>query len=135
MRCWRHEGFSFRYSSLLFRLDCWLFCHDYNLNHMHYNQLRTVAEEASVAATMFTNLQAESEGKIVFNQTEGHKAIKAVLKSMLKTDENLNPLGGVIGRRKLHIKHTFLMIQIQHIQKVLLIRKQVLSLRCCDLPL
>ncbi len=38
---------------------------------MHYNQLRTVAEEASVAATMFTNLQAESEGKIVFNQTEG----------------------------------------------------------------
>ncbi len=84
----------FGIAAFFFSLFIWLFCHDYNLNHLYYVQLRNTAEEASVAATMFISPQEESEGRIVFNQAEGHKAIRAVLKSMLKTDESLNPSEG-----------------------------------------
>ncbi len=101
------KAFLFGIAAFFFGLIVWLFCHDYNLNHMHYNQLRTVAEEASVAATLFTNSLAESEGNIVFNPTEGHKAIKAVLKSMLKTDENLNPVEGSYWQEQITYKAYF----------------------------
>jgi len=74
-----------------FSLFVWLFCHDYNLNHMYYMQLRTAVEEASVAASMFTEQTEEKEGRIVFNQVEGHEAIKAMLETMLRTDDSLNP--------------------------------------------
>jgi hypothetical protein len=57
-------------------------------------QLRTAAEEASVSATMFIDPQDESEGRIVFNQAEGQKAIKAIIKTMLKTNDSLIPVEG-----------------------------------------
>ena len=81
----------FGIAAFVFSMFIWLFCHDYYLNHNQFMQLKRTAEEASVAATMFINPQQESEGKIVFNQPEGHKAIRAMLKAMLKTDDSLNP--------------------------------------------
>lgn len=81
----------FGIATFFFSLFVWLFIHDYNLNHIHYMQLRTVAEEASVSATMFIYPEEEKEGRIVFNQVEGHKVIKAMIKTMLKTDDDLNP--------------------------------------------
>lgn len=88
------KAFLFGIAAFFLGLFIWLFCHDYNLNHMYYNQLRTAAEEASVAATMFTYPQEEKEGRIVFNQVEGYKVINAMLESMLKTDDSLNPIEG-----------------------------------------
>ena len=86
------KAFLFGLAAFIFSLFVWLFCHDYNLNHMYYMQLRTATEEASVAAAMFIDPQEESEGKIVFNQEEGHKAIRAIIKSMLKTNDSLIPV-------------------------------------------
>lgn len=88
------KAFLFGIAAFIFSLFVWLFCHDYNLNHMYYMQIRTATEEASVAATMFIDPQEESEGRIVFNQVEGNKAIKAIIKSMLKTNDGLNPVEG-----------------------------------------
>ena len=86
------KAFLFGIAAFIFSMFVWLFCHDYNLNHTYYMQLRTAAEEASVAATMFTDPQEENEGRIVFNQDEGHKAIVQMIKTMLKTDDDLNPI-------------------------------------------
>lgn len=86
------KAFLFGLAAFIFSLFVWLFCHDYNLNHMYYMQLRTATEEASVAAAMFIDPWEESEGRIVFNQAEGHKAIKAIIKSMLKTNDSLIPV-------------------------------------------
>lgn len=86
------KAFLFGLAAFIFSVFVWLFCHDYNLNHMHYMQLRTAAEEASVAAAMFIEPGEESEGRIIFNQTEGHKAVKAIIQSMLKADDSLIPL-------------------------------------------
>lgn len=85
------KAFLFGIAAFIFSMLVWLFCHDYNLNHIYYMQLRTATEEASVAATMFTELQEENEGRIVFNQEEGHKAIAQMIKTMLKTDDDLKP--------------------------------------------
>jgi len=95
------KAFLFGIAAFFLGLFIWLFCHDYNLHHMHYIQLRTAAEESSVAATLFTDPQEEKEGRIVFNQVEGHKAINAMLKSMLKTDESLNPVEGSYWQDKI----------------------------------
>lgn len=86
------KAFLFGLAAFIFSLFVWLFCHDYNLNHIYYMQLRTATEEASVAAAMFIDPREESEGKIVFNQEEGHKAIRAIIKSMLKTNDSLIPV-------------------------------------------
>lgn len=92
------KAFLFGIAAFIFSLFVWLFCHDYNLNHIYYMQLRTTTEEASVAATMFIDPGEESEGRIVFNQAEGHKAIKAMIKTMLRTDDALNPVEGSYWR-------------------------------------
>lgn len=86
------KAFLFGIAAFIFAMFVWLFCHDYDLNHIYYMQLRAAAEEASVAATIFTNPEEENEGRIVFNQEEGHKAIRAMIETMLKTDSDLNPL-------------------------------------------
>ncbi len=61
---------------------------------MHYNQLRTAAEESSAAAALFTDNQAENDGNIVFNQTEGHRGDKGSIKDHAETDDSLNPVEG-----------------------------------------
>jgi len=95
------KAFLFGVAAFFLGLFIWLFCHDYNLHHMHYAQLRTTAEEASVAATLFTYPQEEREGRIVFNQVEGHKAITAMLIAMLKTDDSLSPVEGSYWQDKI----------------------------------
>lgn len=101
------KAFLFGIAAFFFGLFVWLFCHDYNMNHMYYNQLRTAAEEASVSAALFTDPEQENEGKVVFNREEGDKAIKAMLKSMLKTDDTLNPTEGSYWQDKISYKAYF----------------------------
>ncbi|PYG84327.1 hypothetical protein LY28_03641 [Ruminiclostridium sufflavum DSM 19573] len=98
------KAFLFGIAAFIFSMLVWLFCHDYNLNHIYYMQLRTAAEEASIAAAVFTDPLEEKEGRIVFNSEEGHKAIRAMLETMLKTDSDLNPLEGSYWQDK--IKYT-----------------------------
>lgn len=78
-------------AALILSLFFYSFNNDFNLNKHASNNLRYVCEEASVAGTLFQQKNQFSIGKIVFNQEESLKAIEAVIISMLKLDENLNP--------------------------------------------
>lgn len=98
------KSFLFGIATFLFSLFVWLFCHDYNLHHIYYEQLRHTAEEASVAAAMFTDTQSEKRGQIVFNRAEGEKVVHAMLKIMLKTDDNLVPLETSYWRDQIEYK-------------------------------
>lgn len=78
-------------ATLILSLFCYSFNNDFNLNKHANNELRFVCEEASAAGTLFLDEGEFSIGKIVFNQQESLKAIKAVIAYMLKLDENMNP--------------------------------------------
>lgn len=78
-------------AALILSMFFYSFNNDFNFNKHANNELRFVCEEASVAGTLFQQKDQYSMGKIIFNQEESIKAIEAVIVSMLKLDENLNP--------------------------------------------
>lgn len=78
-------------ATLIFSLTFYLFIHDYNENKLANNELRIVCEEASVAGSLFIDLEEYSEGRIVFNQGQGDKAIRDIIIKSLKLDESLSP--------------------------------------------
>src|SRR5665648_149469 len=75
-------------------LCCYVFIFWYDLGEARAKnyELKYVAGEVSVSASLFISDEEFSNGKKVFNQVEGNKAIKHQLKNLLKLDESLNPL-------------------------------------------
>lgn len=78
-------------ATLIFSLTFYLFIHDYNGNKLANNELRIVCEEASVAGSLFIDLEKYSEGQIVFDQGQGDAAIRDIIIESLKLDESLSP--------------------------------------------
>lgn len=78
-------------ATLIFSLTFYLFIHDYNENKLANNELRIVCEEASVAGSLFIDLEEYSEGRIVFNRGQGDAAIRDIIIESLKLDESLSP--------------------------------------------
>jgi hypothetical protein len=78
-------------AALLLSLIFYLFLHDFNMNRQAFEDLKVVCEEASVAGALFIDQEEYSEGRIVFNQAESIKAIEAVIKTMLRLDDNMMP--------------------------------------------
>lgn len=68
-----------------------LFTHDYNQFIRQYEHLKYVVDEAAATANLFLVDQESLEGERVFNQTEGDKAIRYLLKEGLALDSNLRP--------------------------------------------
>lgn len=56
--------------------------------------LKYVADECSDSASLFYNTSQFGKGKKTFNQIEGKKAIKDILKKNLNLDDTLTPLPG-----------------------------------------
>ncbi len=78
-------------AAFLLAITCYSFTHDYNLNRHSLVELRMVCEEASAAGTLFYYKDHYSNGKVVFNQDESRKAIKAVIAAMLRLDCDFEP--------------------------------------------
>jgi len=57
-------------------------------------RLKFVAEECADSAALYYDLEAYSQGKIIYNQDEGIKAIEYMLKTHLKLDDSLKPVSG-----------------------------------------
>lgn len=85
------KPFIFGIAAFLLAITCYCFTHDFNLNKQQLVDLKTVCEEASVAGTLFYFSDGFSSGSITFNQEESTKAIEAIIISMLRLDENMNP--------------------------------------------
>jgi hypothetical protein len=68
-----------------------IFQFEYNNHARHMEKLKYVAEEAAAAATQYYDLPQYSEGKIIFNQSEGTKAADYVIKRNLKLSSSLQP--------------------------------------------
>jgi hypothetical protein len=68
----------------------------YQQDHNSYiralESLKYVADECSASASLYFDKSEYAEGRMVFNQSEGIKAIEYILKKGLKLDDSLNPL-------------------------------------------
>lgn len=63
--------------------------------YQRYNyDLRFVCEELSATGSLYIDMQAYAEGRLVFNRTEADKAIREQLKELLNTDDALVPTAG-----------------------------------------
>jgi hypothetical protein len=79
-------------ATILLSIMVMVFNQDYRINKRHSNDLKNVADEAAVSGALFTNLDDFKEGRIVFDRTEGIKALEYKIKKSLYLDDNFNPL-------------------------------------------
>ena len=78
-------------ASILLSVFILVFNQDYRTNSHYFKELKYVAEEASVSASLFIDTNEYSAGRIVFNQAEGNKVIKAQIIEFLRLDDGMNP--------------------------------------------
>lgn len=64
---------------------------DYRLNNYYFKELKYICEEASASGSLFLNNSEYSNGRIVFNQTECDKAIRAQIINLLRLDDSMIP--------------------------------------------
>ncbi len=64
---------------------------DNNLYLLKLEELKTVSNECSATAALFYDVNEFKEGRKIFNQEEGNKAIKYLISNNLKLNENMNP--------------------------------------------
>jgi len=68
-----------------------IFTYQNNVHSEQFNHLKFVTEEAAAGAAQFLSLDKYGEGYVVFNKSEGIKAVEEIIKSNLKLDDNLAP--------------------------------------------
>lgn len=57
-------------------------------------RLKFIAEECADSSALYYDQVAFSNGKIIYNKTEGNEAIKYLLKANLKLDDTMTPTSG-----------------------------------------
>lgn len=62
--------------------------------------LKYVADECAASSSLYLD-ESISDSNIVFNRTEGKKAIEKILQDSLKLDNGLNPLDGSYWQEKI----------------------------------
>lgn len=67
---------------------------DTDTHRRQLERLKFIAEECADSAALFYDQAAFSNGKIIYNQGEGNKAIVYMLKSHLKLDDTFTPTSG-----------------------------------------
>jgi len=84
-----------------------IYQHDHNAFIRQQEQLKYVADESSASASLFYDTTEYSEGRKVFNRTEGIKALEDILKRNLKLDDFFIPLPNTYWREKIEYKVYF----------------------------
>lgn len=78
---------------LLFNIFC-VYQMDTDTHRQQLERLKFVAEECADSAALYYDLEAYAQGKIIYNEKEGNKAIEYMLKKHLNLNDSFVPVSG-----------------------------------------
>ncbi len=84
-----------------------VFQQDYNLNQRQLEKVKFVCEEASASASLYHSKTEYAEGREVFDQAEGKKALEDQIKTLLYLDSSFIPTASSYWRDKANYKVYF----------------------------